>query len=306
MATRNLTAQFEKFRLQSKKAPAGGRTSRNQHQGDEPLLSDGHGEIRLGIGLEAALPPDWVDTLETIQADLAIIKDKVNQLGKAHQDRLKPTFGEDEEREKEHQIDILTQQITGLMKKSEVGVKRIASVGQTVNLTPQEKTVRLNVMRNLGTQLQALSKQFRTMQKDYILRLKGQEDFVLEDEKGRAPLSIEDGVERGQFSSDQLSQLELMKREGTERQRAIMKVVESVQELAQVFKELNLLVIEQGTVLDRIDYNIEQALVKVKEGTQELQKAENISKKMRSVKCMVALILVIAILVILLVVKKQH
>jgi syntaxin 16 len=34
-------------------------------------------------------------------------------------------------------------------------------------------------------------------------------------------------------------------------------------ELAVIFKELSTLVIEQGTILDRIDFNIEQAHVNV-------------------------------------------
>lgn len=44
----------------------------------------------------------------------------------------------------------------------------------------QERAVRLNVMRHLATQLQALSKQFRHAQKDFLVRLRGQEEVPRE------------------------------------------------------------------------------------------------------------------------------
>ena len=58
-------------------------------------------------------------------------------------------------------------------------------------------------------------------------------------------------------------------------------IAKSAQELAQIFKDLNQLVIEQGTIVDRIDYNMDQAVVKVKEGLQQVVKAEEYKKSNR-------------------------
>jgi t-SNARE complex subunit (syntaxin) len=49
-----------------------------------------------------------------------------------------------------------------------------------------------------------------------------------------------------------------------ERDEEIRKIVETIAELAQIMRDLSTLVVEQGTMLDRIDTNITQAAVKVR------------------------------------------
>lgn len=65
------------------------------------------------------------------------------------------------------------------------------------------------------------------------------------------------------------------------------------------------MVADQGTVLDRIDFNIENAQVKVHHGLVELQKAEGYQKKNRKMMCIVTLAATTIVLIIILIAVKS-
>lgn len=52
----------------------------------------------------------------------------------------------------------------------------------------------------------------------------------------------------------------------------ITRIAENVSNLHALFKQMNEVVFEQGQIVDRIDYNIGEALVKTKKGNQHLVK----------------------------------
>lgn len=81
-----------------------------------------------------------------------------------------------------------------------------------------------------------------------------------------------------------------------QRDEEINRIAKSIEELAQIFKELAVLVIDQGTILDRIDYNMEQVLENTKEGLVQLHKAEDYQKSALPLKCIIALVVLIFIM----------
>ena len=83
-----------------------------------------------------------------------------------------------------------------------------------------------------------------------------------------------------------------------EREREINQITQSIVALAEMFRELQTLVIDQGTILDRIDYNIEMAVAHTEEGVKELVQAEKSQRKARNKLCIMFLIVVAVALVL--------
>ena len=77
------------------------------------------------------------------------------------------------------------------------------------------------------------------------------------------------------FSQSTLQQTSLKKLKTNDaaiaqREREINDIAQGIIELADIFKDLQAMVIDQGTLLDRIDYNIENMAVNVKAADKEL------------------------------------
>ena len=74
------------------------------------------------------------------------------------------------------------------------------------------------------------------------------------------------------FTDAQMQQVQENSVLVAEREKEIAVILQSIREIHQFFQDIAMLVVEQGTVLDRIDYNIEHAAVRVAEGRQQLEK----------------------------------
>jgi hypothetical protein len=113
----------------------------------------------------------------------------VSELAKLYSRRLKVSFG-GSEKEQDQQIEAKSIQITKIFRVAENKLKRIAIVQHEPDLeaqqrrgayeslpqqdcppmSAQEKAVRLNVMRAVGSKVQDATKQFRSMQREFLRR----------------------------------------------------------------------------------------------------------------------------------------
>ncbi len=58
-----------------------------------------------------------------------------------------------------------------------------------------------------------------------------------------------------------------------QRDRELSEIAKSIASLAELFKDLSALVIDQGTLLDSVEYNIEQTAVQMSDAVKELDMA---------------------------------
>ena len=89
-----------------------------------------------------------------------------------------------------------------------------------------------------------------------------------------------------------------------ERDKEIQVIVTSLEEISEMFKDMSAMVLDQGTILDRIDYNIESTSMKVTEARVQLVKAEKIQKRSRYLYVIIVLTCVFALIVVIFIVLK--
>lgn len=248
-----------------------------------------------------SLPPVWVDTSEEISNSMQQARVKMNELLKAHAKALRPTFGDS--KEEQRMIESRTHEITHLLKKCEKNLQQL-SLGKGPN---EDATLRKNVQRSLATDLQSLSMEFRKQQKGYLERLQQQQDVPAGADLGfnlseHRSISIDDDDDLG-FGRQQMSRVKKAESLTAEREKEISQIVESVNDLAQIMKDLSVLVIDQGTIVDRIDYNLQNVAASVEQGVKQLEKAEKTQKKGGMVLCVMILICLCLFMIFALIIK---
>mmetsp|Transcript_22728 Transcript_22728/g.37998 ORF Transcript_22728/g.37998 Transcript_22728/m.37998 type:complete len:301 (-) Transcript_22728:177-1079(-) len=293
-ATRNISATFLKYRDQARSASKLNSAFRVNHlEGEESRLV----EIRSSTFGGASLPPSWVDDSEEVAADMKKIKAKMADLTKLHGRSLLVTF--DDCNDDETSIEIMTQEVTRLFKRVE---QRLRKLTEGSSPSSDEEKVRKNILIAWATELQKLSVDFRKQQKGYLQKVQAQQapgtsgimlDF---DSKN------EDEFDMG-FSASQLIQVTTSDSLAKERDQEVMNIVQAVNDLAQVMKDLSVLVIDQGSIVDRIDYNCEQVKTTVAEGLKQVVKAEKTQKKGRMVLCIMFLLAAVLFMLIVVIIR---
>lgn len=185
-------------------------------------------------------------------------------------------------------------------RQAERYLKRVGTA--TRRAGGEEAAVGANVQRSLAKRLQELSAQFRQSQRKYLAEVQAQKSGT----DPKFGLDILDAGQNDFFNSQQLAVVDDLTEAVQSRDTEISRIAQSIEELGAIFKELAVLVIDQGTILDRIDYNMEAVVEHTKTGIQQLEKAEKHQKNARPMKCIACLLSIIGVLLIILLLKKKY
>jgi len=299
MATRNRTLVFIQFRNEKKSVKTGHSSSFKSDSSSSKLLGkhkdEEHDEdLELGtMKMKTSIPPGWMSVIDDVNYDISKIKTNMEKLAEHHKNRLLVHF--DESGNDEQSIQVLTEYITKLFHDAQSKIQKIGGVVQ-----PHEEGVKKNVQSTLALQLQDLSAEFRTMQREYLQKLRGRQTRgrILEDDDDDSDEKFDVG-----FSPAQIATMAEVTTSVTQRDKDIKEILKSITDLATIFQELSILVIEQGTVLDRIDFNIEQTGTSVEEANKELLKTNELQKGQRKKLCIILLCLCMLIMIVVVIIK---
>lgn len=273
---------------------------------DDLLIEDG--SSLNGNIYASTLPPSWVNDVDAVNAAVGDIQRLMVDLASMHASRIGTVFGRDLD-DMERQIERKTTEVTTLFRKAERYLQKVGT--STRQAGGEESIVGANVQRSLAMQLQTLSSEFRQKQRRYLADVKAQKSGGLVESEARFGINLEDdGTLQNEFSNfgtaQQLSVVDDLQSEIQSRDKEISQIAKSIEELGSIFKELAVLVIDQGTILDRIDYNMEAVVEHTKTGIQQLERAEKSQKSARPMKCILCLICTIMVLLLILVMKHRH
>lgn len=246
--------------------------------------------------------PLYMAAVNACTAEMDSLAARMDDLSKAHDARLRVTFDPVKQREQEEQVEMMTAAITTSFNRLGRAIKTQFNAATD---DQAELKVLANIKRGLATRLQEMSMRFRGMQREYMGSMqrinRGSSMAALFGGSGGAGAGAEERDEG--FTDEQMHELATAEEDVDERMREIQRIARSVEELATMFSELSTLIVHQGTLLDRIDHNMEQALESSKKGVAELVQAEKYQKSARPIKCMLLLMVLIIICVIIIIAK---
>ena len=190
------------------------------------------------------------------------------------QERIKPKFIDEEIENKriDKEIDKLIIKMMKKIKFCEALTKMIKNKKNESN-TILEK-VKNNIKLFLVTRIQNFSNEFRKNQQQYLKYLKEMGVVINSNNENNTSndlLTNNDDDEKKNFLYTQEDDLHSQIKK---RDEDISVLVKSINELSVIFKDLQNIVQEQGTILDRIDYNINISYENSQKGLQSIKKAD--------------------------------
>lgn len=277
---------------------------------DDDEVTDSHKLKTSGLN---TLPPLFVDMARDIDEYLKEIDVHLEQLVKLYRKNYLPGFEDKTHDEKE--IEGLSFNILQLFQRSYNVIKKLEIIyddqfleGRQLNRG--ELIILDNMTKSYAQKIQWESNKFRVLQNNY-LKFLNKEDLkpiLPKNDTDSSQLVIFEEEEKGMTNInaeiDEYSRQTLQKQQQKsrnknqafleERDQEITELTKGVYEVGTIFREMQGLIIDQGTIIDRIDYNLENTVVQLREANKELETATRYQK--RSQKCKIILLLSLCVM----------
>ncbi|GJJ06106.1 hypothetical protein Clacol_000295 [Clathrus columnatus] len=246
---------------------------------------------------ESQSPPKWcasftvkfphrwsrVDISEQVEQILTTLHPKISTLDKLHAKHVLPGFTDRSAEERE--IQSITNDITHDFRRCQALIQKISTSDSSSHTFPPKPGPATtlngpaqNVQRALAAKVQELSRlQGHSIKNQDLLlasgqvRLRGQESISALEDDVRASQSTTTPIPSSPSQTLISMQTQDTSSSITQhRNQEIAEIATSITQLAELFKDLSTLVIDQGTILDSVEYNIEQTAVHLDHAHEDL------------------------------------
>ena len=268
--------------------------------------------------------PNIFDIAKELDSYLNIINKNIEELNSMYKkliiiNKLNKLNLEKKIEELNYQILIKFEKCYILIKKFEYLLNNYQKL--KLNYNQQDLEILINFKKNYAVKIQDKSLIFRNLQNNYMKFLKNDDDdeeknkevenrFDTNNEQITLLNDLEESKSINTINStnnnnnqQQQQQVQIQQQSNIQylqqREREISKLAHGIIEILTIFKEMESMVIEQGTILDRIDYNLINTVEELNQANKELIKAHNYQKN--STKCKIIFFLSLCVFALLMI-----
>ncbi|ANQ10968.1 T-snare [Plasmodium coatneyi] len=326
---RNVTNTYFDYRREIKKKKNRFKLSAYEQLDDEDSGREDNLLNRtedIEMQTHSLLPPQWIEKIEECSEDIGYIKLKLMELEKLKKKKLVNVLQDDQMIVQE--IAKMCTDITVMIKNCESKIQGIAwedatwgegkdeltdkqhgkqqhgqlqDEGKQTQSDPNDLVgkLKINAKKSLISQLKSISQTFHNKQKAYINEFKKITNEC-NDYAGDFNVEQMEDIQQDELTYDKNNNLSGVNI--ARRNTDLRKISNTVIDLHHIFKELSVMLVEQGSMLDRIDYNLDLSIDKCEKGLNKLKifhKNEGDKLAARCVSFLTSLIFFLLILIIL-------
>lgn len=299
MTTRNRTEEF--LRLRASHRPDLGFS-------DSDRTSLVGGTNATAIEMQDA--PEWLRFFELIRhTERTIINDQ-QTLEKLQRKHLLVEFGVSRDKEREQrEIEEVMREILRKFEQAEQDMKALKESYTEECLSgpdsgsQMQRKILANVTQCLAQEISTLNRSVRdshrryvrSIEKQAIVRSKssgGAHQQEIE-ERLQEQAKLEEYLQRG-CTPEQIETIMLKSKHVSEQDREYTNILHNVKALHDMFADLHTMVVEQGTILDRIEYNMSRTYDSVVSAKKQLSKAKEHQQASSFTMCFMLLVVLVA------------
>ena len=230
--------------------------------------------IELNTLKEKSIKKNYLEIFHNTEILYTELNNDMNSLKKKQKERIKTKVYESENKQIDREIEKIIKSMTEKVKLCEINIKEISSIPDSY-LSNIHCKIKDNIKINLSQKFHDFSCEFRKNNQQFMedIQKLGTKSSIIDDED----TSLKDFDRKHSnnffFMQDEVnSQIK-------QRNECIDSLLSSINELTSIFKDLQTVVQEQGTILDRIDYNIDIAMDNTKKAYGHINEANKLQKQ---------------------------